>query len=245
MGKGAKIAIGCGIAAVLVVVISVGAVIGFGYWGLKRTGLDPSKMRRFGELQQKVNAISFTAPTDGVIAEDRFVRFLAIRKAVFPVYEQHRVELERLREKRRDTSAGDALSMVGVVSGIQFAKTEAMAAEGMGTAEYTWLAAAVYRTQIGARIAAATGGRSASQAVAEAMERARRSVEAERQRSGQDSAQRERALEETQRQIEAAGQVAQVQAATVDVPAANLELFAKYKADIDRYAMPELALMGL
>jgi hypothetical protein len=77
------------------------------------------------------------------------------------------------------------------------------------------------------------------------MEKARRDVEAQRQRSGQGTAEREQALDETQRQLQAAGQAAQAQAAAVDVPAANLELFAKYKADIDRYAMSELALIGM
>jgi hypothetical protein len=246
--KGAKIAVGCGIAAVLIVVIAVAAAIGVGLWGarkLKSAGFDPAKMAKFGELQQKADAIPFTAPADGVIPEERFLRFLAIRKAVFPVYEQHRAALEKLRDKRHETDAGDVMAMTGMGSAILYARVSAMDAQQMGSAEYTWMAEAAYKAHLGTRVAAATGGKSASQAVAEAMEKARKDVEAQRRDSGAGTAERDQALDEAQRQLEAAGQAARAQAATVDVPAANLALFEKYKDDIERYAMPELALIGM
>jgi hypothetical protein len=248
VGKGAKIAIGCGIAAVLAVVLAVGGIVGLGYWGkrkLQSAGFDTQSFTKMAELQKKAQALPFTPPSDGVIAEERFVRFLEIRKAVFPLYEKHRAELDQQREKKQKTSFNDVMRFTGIVSEVRSARLEAMLAQGMGTAEYDWLTQTVYRTQIGARIAAATGARNASQAIADAMEKARRDVEAERQRSGQGTAEREHALDETQRQLQLAGQAAQAQAAAADVPAANLALFAKYKADIDRYAMPELALVGM
>jgi hypothetical protein len=246
--KGAKIAIGCGVAAILVVVIAIVAAVGFGMWAARKAkdaGFDPAKMAKSAELQEKADAIPFTPPDDGVIAEDRFVRFLAVRKAIYPVYEQNRAAIEKLRDKDHKTGAGDVMAMGGLFAQVQSARLEAMDAQGMGSAEYTWLIGAAYKTQIGKRIAASTGGKSASQAIADAMEKARRDIEAQRQESGEGTAEREQALDETQRQLEAAGEAAQAQAAAVDVPAANLALFEKYKDDIERYAMPELALIGM
>jgi hypothetical protein len=248
VGKGAKIAIGCGVAALLAIVVAVALLVGGVLWGkkqLKNAGFDSAKLSKFGELQKKINAMPFAPPADGVIPEDRFVSFLAVRKAVFPVYEQNRATLEQMRDKQHKPGLSDVVAMTGIVSSIQYARAEAMADQQLGTAEYAWMTQAVYKAHIGTRIAAATGGKGASRTVSEAMERARKEIEAERQESAKGTAEREKALDETQRRLDAAGQAAQAQAAALDVPAANLALFEKYKADIDRYAMPELALIGM
>jgi FtsZ-interacting cell division protein ZipA len=201
MNKGAKIAVGCGIAVVAVVIVAIVAAVGVGYWGsqkLKSAGFDPAKMRQFAELQKKADAIPFSTPADGVIPEERFVRFLAVRKAIFPIYEQHHAEFERLKEKKKDAGVSDVMSLGGVIASIQYARAEAMDAQGMGTAEYTWIAEAATQAHIAAQVAA-----SASQAGSEPP------------------------------------------SALLELPQANLALFQKYKDDIEQYAMPELAAMGM
>jgi len=196
VGKGAKIAIGCGIAAVLAVVLLIGGVVGLGYWGkrkLQNAGFDTQSFAKMAELQKKAQALPFTAPSDGVIAEDRFLRFIEVRKAIFPIFEKHRAVIEQQREKRQKPNVSDVLQLTGIVSEVQKARLEAMLEQGMGSAEYQWLAQSIYQAQIGARVS----------------------------------------------------RMAPSQAPPGEIPAANLALFQKYQADIDRYAMPELALIGM
>ena len=88
MTRGAKIAIGClgagclvtaGAAAVLVFGIGVGA-----QWLKTKTQGFVSQQEQIDAYKKQANAVPFTRPADGVIAEDRLLQFLEIRRRVSP-----------------------------------------------------------------------------------------------------------------------------------------------------------------
>src|SRR5688500_5443949 len=101
MGTGAKIAIGCGIVAVLVGVAVLVAVVGGAYWVKGKTEGLVAEQKEIRGLLHKANATSFTAPEGGVMSEDRLVKFLDVRKDVYAVYEKNKADLDALNEKKK------------------------------------------------------------------------------------------------------------------------------------------------
>src|SRR5262245_37280419 len=99
MGKGAKIAIGCVVAAVLVAGGIVVVLCGAAWWGVHKVQSVAEKKlgeeQKIAELQRKAAAANpFSAPADRSIREDRLLAFLEVRKQVFGVYERHKAELD-------------------------------------------------------------------------------------------------------------------------------------------------------
>ena len=90
MGTGAKIAIGCGCIVLLGAAAVVG-VVGMGAWWAKDKlteatgGLDKiaAKADEIDRWEKQANANPYARPTDGVIPEVRFVKFLETRKRVY------------------------------------------------------------------------------------------------------------------------------------------------------------------
>ena len=104
MTKGTKIALGC-LGAGCLVVAGVAAVLVFGmgagaYWLKGKAQTFLGEEQKIEALKQKANQVPFTQPADGVVAEDRLVKFLAVRKRVFSVYEKHRPEFEAMKNKK-------------------------------------------------------------------------------------------------------------------------------------------------
>ncbi len=92
MGKGAKIAIGCAIAAVLVVVLAHRQLSwGSGWWAKNKTETGPRWIASssFAETQKKIDEFEAKAETNPFTPpcgrrhrrRDRLVKFLAVRKA--------------------------------------------------------------------------------------------------------------------------------------------------------------------
>jgi hypothetical protein len=257
MSTGAKIAIGCGVVAILGMVVLV-AVIGVGaFWAKGKVeemagGLEgmTEKAEEIDRWETQANANPYTAPADGVIPEARFVKFLDVRKAVYSIYEQHRAELERLAEqaKNKEVSVSDTLEGMGRIAGLttdlRLALVKALADVGMSEEEYRAIQMAVYKTAWASEIEEDTG-----QLPAEAM----------RQQAEEMPAEAERAAEEAQASPDsevvspeamgaAAEQAAEAMrnaARAVEVPRQNVELFRKYKDDIQKYAMNGLAMIGM
>ncbi|HXK11826.1 MAG TPA: hypothetical protein VMT70_19450 [Vicinamibacteria bacterium] len=265
MGKGAKIAIGCGCVVVLIGAAVVVGVVGMGWWakgklseaagGLERIA---SKTKEIERWEKKANANSYTAPADGVIPEARFVKFLETRKRVYAVYGRYEADLRALQKKSE--TAGDKLTpsdlwsaggKLGEMFGeIRLEQMKALADVGMSEEEYRAIQLAVYKTAWAADTEKHTG-KMPAEAIAESMSQAAKGMEGAA-KAGLEAAQKQgvpgsadvsdadvkKAQEEMARLGQEAGQA-------LAVPKANVELFRKYEADIKKYAMHGLAFVGL
>jgi hypothetical protein len=264
MGTGAKIAIGCG-CVVLLGAAAVMGVLGVGAWwakgkieeasdGLSRMTAVTEEIERF---ERQANANPYTPPADGVIREDRFLKFMDTRKQVYAVYERYETQLRELRKKselpdekltlKELWSAGGALTeMAGA---IRLAQMKALAAAGMSEGEYREIQVAVYKSAWASEAESESGklpaeavSESTSEAAKQMQEAMRAAAEAARKQgvpgAGQMSEEDARRLEEGMKQLgDGAGEA-------LHVPRANVELFRRHQADIQKYAMHGLAFLG-
>jgi hypothetical protein len=265
MGTGSKIAIGCGCLLLLGVTAVVG-VVGMGAWWAKNkvaeaTGGLERMTAKTGEIdrwERKANANPYTAPADGVIPKARFLKFLDTRKRVFAVYERYEADLRDLQKKTERAgskltpselwSAGGTLAEA--FGEIRLAQVRALAELGMSESEYRDIQLAVYKSAWAASTETSSG-RLPAEAVSQGTAEAAREME-KSMRTGLDSAKKqgvpgtsslsEEDLQKLRDNLERAGQEA---GHALEVPRANVELFRKYKADIEKYAMNGLAFMGL
>jgi hypothetical protein len=243
MGKGAKIAIGCGIVAVLfVIVLAIAAAVGLG-WVKHKAESVKGDLEKTNALQEQTAAMSFTPPSDGVIKEDELVRFLAIRKAVYPIYEAHRAEIEK-HAKEDVAGVRDAMNAFALINKLRNAKLQAQVDQHMGDDEYNFVAHAVYSSAVSEAFRDSMGGKSASQVASEAIAQARRDV-GNAQAEGNMPAEGQQALATTQQSLDAAEEQARAAAAQFDIPPQNLALFKKYESQIKEYSMSGLELIGL
>jgi hypothetical protein len=252
MTTGAKIAVGCLVALLLAAGIVVAGVFGLAWWtkGKIEEAAGPGGFERMAEVQKEIerhqaeaNRRDFSEPADGVIAEDRLLKFLAVRRDVFDVYERHRSEIDALGKGRTPDLRAIAKS-VHIVNDLRLAQARAQAREGVSEVEYRFMVAQVYKTAWAAGVAKSTGGKRASEATREAVREAGEQLRRQLDNPSLSDAQRrelERSLERLQEQGEAAAEAA----GSLDVPAANLELFERHREEIEKYAMGGLELLGL
>jgi hypothetical protein len=265
MGTGAKIAIGCGCLLLLGGAAVVG-VVGWGAWWAKgritaATGGLEKLAARTAEIdrwEKKANANAYTRPADGVIAEPRLLTFLETRKRIYSVYERYEPELQSL--KRRSDNAGEKFTpsdlwsaggkLAEVFGAIRLAQMKSLADLGMSEAEYRDIQLAVYKSAW-ASDAQKQSGKMPAEAVSQSMSEAakgmdeamRESLEAARKGGVPGSA---KVSDDDVRKLrEQMTQLGQDAGRALDVPRANVELFRKHEAEIRKYAMHGLALMGL
>ncbi len=247
MTKGAKIALGCG-CLVLLVGVAIVVVFGVGaFWAkgkLKQVTGDLEKMsgktQQIEALEKKANANPYTAPADGVIPEARFLKFLETRKRVYPVYERFKADIEALdaqHKGEKEPSLSGVLAAGGKVAEIfteaRLAQMQALADVGMSEQEYRDIQVAVYK-----RAWAAESQKESGKLPAEALREAAAAAESQRGTATGLPAEEQRKLNESMKEL---GQAAQA----LEVPKANVELFRRHEADIKKYAMTGLELIGL
>ena len=241
----AKVAIGCGIAVVLAGIVAV-AVLGGAAWWLKgKTESMLGEQQKIEALQKKADQNAFTPPADGVLQEARLLKFLEVRKRVYAIYETHKAEIEAMGQKKQ-ADFGDVTKAFTWVNELRLALAQALVDAGMSQKEYEYHVESVYKTLWAAEIAKSTGGKSASQVVSEAaqeMEKAMREAKREAHAQGAHEAENQVAEAEEKGTEEMDKAVGETKA--LEVPKANLELFRKYEADIKKYAMSGLELLGL
>ncbi len=263
MGTGAKIAIGCALALVLAVVVAALGLGGLAFWGLSK-GKDKleqvaSEQQRIEELEKKADRNAFARPTDGVIAEDRLVKFLDVRKGVYEVYQKHARDLEA-RSQKDKADLGDVGTVFNVINEIRLAQAQALADQGMSKDEYSWMVEQVYKTMLAAEVARSTGTTGVSEAAGQAYDQAMKEMaraDAQAKAAGEiakragseagqeASAEGREAMARGMEDLEKAAAEMRERAKEMDVPAANVALFRKYEADIKRYAMTGLTWIGL
>jgi hypothetical protein len=254
---GAKVAIGCAIAFVVAGLGVAAAVFGGLWWAKGKAEQFTASESRIDDLKKKANAVPFTRPADGVIREDRLLKFLDIRKRVFAVYEQHKDELEAMGKKKQGDFS-DVARGLGIVNDVRTAQAQALADVGMSEDEYRFLVEQVYKTLWASDVAKQTGGKSVSEAAGEAYDKAAEEMEKAKASTAagqgdatltpdQRAAARKNAEELEKGIAEAKKQGSEVResAREMDVPPANIALFRKYEGDIKKYAMGGLEWIGL
>jgi hypothetical protein len=268
MGTGSKIALGCGCIVLAATLAAIGACGLLGYWVKgKADGVvsDFDRVTRqaaavtdeIERWEQKANANPYAAPADGVIAEARLLKFLEVRRQVHAVYEGHEADLDSLQKPSRSPadkvspselwSAGGRLAET--VGALKLAQVKALAEAGMSESEYQDIQIAVYKTAWASDAVAKTG-HTPAEAIERSMAEAGRQVEDAMAR-GVEEAQREEVpgaghlSPENARRLGAELAEAGKAAKALEVPKANIELFRKHEAEIRRYAMSGLGLLGL
>ena len=241
----AKVGIGCGVTLLLAITAGIVITVAGAYWAkgkLEKVAGDEKKIEAL--KQQAAKAGPFTRPVDGSIQEARLVKFIEIRKAVFVVYEKHQAEIDSMG-KRDKANMSDVMTAFSWIAEIRRAQAEAQAAAGMGDDEYRYLVEQVYKSAWAAEIAKSSGGKSVSEATGEAAEKlsqALKDAEAQmKDATPEQKAQMKEAIVQAQEQAASAEKNAQA----LDVPKGNIELFRKYEADIKKYSMNGLELLGL
>jgi hypothetical protein len=248
VSTGAKIAIGCAV-ALLAAGIVVVVVLGAGAFWLKGKAQEiggniSARTTEIAEYDRKANANPFTRPEDGVIEEARLLKFLEVRKQVYAVYEQHKADFEGM-EKKKEAGLSDMMKFGGLVVDIKLAQAKALAAEGMSESEYAFMIESVYKSAWASGFEKDTGkqlSQYAQDALKQAKEAARQGTEAARKAGvpGAEGVSPED-LDEIQKEVDDSSSSLH----SLDVPKANIELFRKHEAELKKYAMGGLEMIGL
>jgi hypothetical protein len=250
LSKGAKIALGCGLAAVLAAGAAVVVVGGLAWWGIgkAREATDGfvADQEAVEKDLEKANANPFTPPADGVVQEDRLVKFLAVRKRIHDeVYLKHKAMIEAQAQKEKaDLSALAKLPFI--IAELRAAKARGLAQQGMNEAEFSWLFGTVYGNLIldgvarsGDGTSVAEASRAASRAAAEQAEEAARAAEANPSLPAEVRQQLKDAAARAREEADRASDMSRA----LEVPPANQALFTKHRDEILRYTMGGLELL--
>lgn len=256
MSTGAKVAIGCAIALVLGGIVTVVAVGGAVWWGAgkvkEKVGDLGANEERIESYRRKANAVRFERPPDGVLQEERLVQFLEVRKRAYRVYEKHRAMLEEMGREHDRPNLGAITGAISAVGEMRLAVAQAQAEVGMSEDEYAYMVEQVYRTLWASEVAHSTGGKSAAEAVEDAyektareLEKAQHDTEDAREVAPEGAEMVRRAAREAAEKMREQAEAVRKGAQELEVPPANLALFRKYEADIKKYAMTGLELIGM
>jgi hypothetical protein len=247
-----KVAIGCGVAMLLAGIVGIVVVVGTAYWAKGKIAEVKDKVEKVTGDEKRIeglkkaaaNAAPFTRPLDGVIREERLQKFIEIRKRVYGVYEQHKAEIEALNKKEKG-NLGDLMTAFSWLGEIRTTQAQAQADVGMGDDEYRFMVEQVYKTFWASEVAKQNGGKSVSQATGEAMEGVAQAMKRAQEQAKDATPEQKQRLRDAAGQIQDQAAKAEENAKALDVPKANIELFRKYEADIRKYSMNGLELLGL
>jgi hypothetical protein len=247
VSTGAKIAIGCVVALLAAGIVAV-VMLGAGAYWLKGKveevgGNVTAKTTAIADYEKKANANPFTRPADGVVQEDRLLKFLEVRKQVFTVYEAHKADFEGM-EKKKEAGLSDIVKFGGLVADIKLAQTKALAAVGMNETEYAFMIESIYKSAWASGFEKETGkqlSQYAEEALKQAKEAARQGNEAAKKAGAPGAGVSPEDIEKMQKEVEDSSSSLH----SLDVPKANIELFRKHEAEIKKYAMGGLEMIGL
>ena len=238
MSTGAKIAIGC-VVALLAAGIVVVVVLGAGaYWAKGKIeevgGNISARTAEITDYSKKANANPFTRPADGVVEEARLLKFLDVRRQVFAVYEQHKADFEGM-EKKKEAGFSDLMKFGGLVADIKLAQAKGLAAAGMSETEYAFMIESIYKSGWASGFEKETG-KQLSQYAEDALKQAKEAARV----PGAPGVSPED-LDKIQKEVDDASSSLH----SLDVPKANIELFRKHEAEIKKYSMGGLEMIGL
>jgi hypothetical protein len=239
VGKVAKIAVGCLVVSFLGVIVAVVAFGGLIWWGKTKVEqyAKPAleSAQRISDLESKANRENpFTRPADGVVAEERLLKFLDVRRRVYAVYDRNRGFFES-QDHKKDADFSDLSRGISIIGDARMALAEALVDVGMSHDEYQFLVESIYASAWAAGIEDGTGGKTVSELTGQAMD------EAQKQLGATGNAEAQKAADALGAQRDAAVAMSQ----HADVPKANVALFRKHQDEIRKYAMAGLELVGL
>ena len=248
MTTGAKFAIGC-VVALLAAGIVVVVVLGAGaYWAkgkIDEVGGDISaRTSEIASYERKANANPFSRPDDGAVEEARLLKFLEVRRDVHTIYEKHKDHFEGMDE-RKDVGLSDIVKFGSLVADVKLAQAKGLAAVGMSETEYAFMIESIYKSAWASGFEKETGqplSQYAQNAIKQAQEAALQAAEAA-EKAGVPAAEGvdPEDLAKLQKEVDDASSSLH----SLDVPKANLELFKKHEAEIKKYAMGGLEMIGL
>lgn len=246
MGTGGKIAIGCGIALVVAVLGVVGVVIGGAYWAKSKVESVQAEQKQIEDLKTKANESTFETPSDGLVQEEQIVRFIAVRKGVYDVYSKNQAFIESMKDdKQKEPNFSDVRKMFNVVNEVRLAQAKGQAEHRMSDSEYSFLVGQIYQSSWAAHVADQTGGKTVTEATDEANRKAIEQMKEAAERASEQSPAMKDTLDKQVGALEEQADEAHEAAVAADVPPQNLALFRKYEADLKKYAMSGLELIGL
>jgi hypothetical protein len=147
MSTGAKVAIGCGILAVLAIVGIVVAIVAGGMFASRKLdelggGLE-AQQQASETVQELEREHPFTTPQDGVVREDRAETFFAVTDDAWEGMQEWVADMEERSEEidRGGGEAGfrDAMAGLQGLGRSRVALTEALADHEMPVSEYLWI----------------------------------------------------------------------------------------------------------
>ena len=231
-----KVVIGCFAVAVIGLFLLVAGLVGFGYWAKNKVEEVTGGGSAVEEARRTANAVPFTRPEGGVVAESRLVKFIEVRASLFSVYEKYRGEIESRVAKVKEGKSfdlGDISTGLTVMGELRRAEMLALAKQGMSEDEYAFITGEVSKamwTEFGGEAAAKKAIVDANKAAVEAMKAAE---------AGMPPEARE-AMAKAGSEIEATSKQAASDVESAATAPANVALFKKYEADLKKYAMPGL-----
>ena len=146
MSTGAKVAIGCGVLAVVVLIVMVVAAIAGGMFLKNKAGELTGGLEAQAEATETVRRLEsehpFTAPADGVVGEERAERFLAVTD---DAWGEVRDLVEEMAERGEEIETGNGRAGVGDMAlglrslgGARVALAEALEEHESSVSEYLW-----------------------------------------------------------------------------------------------------------
>ncbi|MFN2421615.1 MAG: hypothetical protein ABR527_09610 [Gemmatimonadota bacterium] len=153
MSTGAKVAIGCGILAVLAIVILVIMTVAGGMFLKKKAGDVTGGLEAQQQASERVQALErdhpFTAPPDGVVGEDRAETFIAVTDDAWEAMRESMEEVvergEEIEEEGGAAGFGDAMAGLQALGQSRVALAEALDEHDMPVSEYVWSGLALMR----------------------------------------------------------------------------------------------------
>jgi hypothetical protein len=237
------------------------AAVGLGFFWIKDEAVDlagsfeglASRSDEIEAWAQKANAHPYERAEDGVLSEERLEAFLAVRRNIHEVYERHRADLEELRRRMEggETLSATELLAVGVravrmYGDLRLAQVRALAEAGMSEREYYAIQTGVYVARGVSKTAEETGrlpAEAVSETALQVQKAIRLAVRAARRRGVPGA---DRIADSDLAKLETGvAKVGDEGAEALAVPEANVELVREHQAEIDKYAMHGLALLGL
>jgi hypothetical protein len=146
MSTGAKVAIGCGIVALVAVVGVIVAIVAGGMFVSRKaeqfTGGLEAQQEASETVQELEREHPFTAPADGIVRDDRAEAFFAVTD---DAWEKMGEWVEDMRERGEEIDSrggqagiGDAMAGLQGLGRSRVALSEALADHDMAVSEYLW-----------------------------------------------------------------------------------------------------------
>jgi hypothetical protein len=146
MSTGAKVAIGCGIVAVVAIVGIIVAIVAGGMFASKKINEFSGGMEAQQEASEKIQELEsehpFAPPQDGIVGGDRADKFFAVTDDAWEGMQDWVEDMEKrggdIDSRGGEAGFGDAMAGLQGLGRSRVALAEALADHDMPVSEYLW-----------------------------------------------------------------------------------------------------------